>query len=433
MSTSPTISLSSFVGNNMTSDVINTTTVDFPPDPSYYGGGYDEDGYGGYVNATFGQTESESYTVINWNMIAFVVVWFIALGILTFLLVMTTCCCCCDNNNRRRRDNNKNNKNQQQQQDSSADNTGTGTASPEENAAGAFPEDDDEPIVVVGTAVEQAPTDVETAMFGSKVQQQQQEHNQEHQEQQPALVVVDTTSHQQDRGGRGRGSCCPYGSSITSVSIFTSFVALVLSIIVHSTCEFVSVDHYQYSSTYGRSPGVLAMGIWSLQYVYYCDDITGYCFGGDDTCYAYGSFYGRFAISEASPVHRIVRATSILATVVGGIMLLIFVAVFLCNNQTIKNLFGGGGGGGSTDNNDDDSGNRNNSSKTRRSRQLRKMLSRTIWIVTILQFSTLMLFVTKECKYGSGCGISLGSLSAITSTIYWCICGIALSVLPLTV
>ena len=425
------------------------------PEPLYYRDDDYEPRVDGVYNATTVETTTETYTSINVGPIIFSFLWLIAIIILTAIIILVI------RRRRRRRHRGQyhrhggggqhKSKSKDKNGDDAAGAVSRSTPPPTTSAPTAvvggegdggvtpmttatilptndnnsgnedYPEtateeednddygvSDDDDAEVDGIIVEAV--DVETAVFGNN--------NGEDKRGEPSLSSTFEFAQATRVNSNGRspgGSCCcyyPYGTSISILSIFTSFIGLILSIVVHTTCKFVDVIN---------PDTVQSLGIWSLQYSYSytVEDFNAYANG---QCNSYGinvdgSSSSTSITNNISAVLRIARGTSILSTVVGGVMFLMYMALFGCNSDNIiKNgiMFML-------------RGEYNVETKLRR---LKNILSRPIWIVAILQLSTLVLFFNEECQSYDGCGIEIGSISAITATMYWLLCGLAVSSLP---
>ena len=180
---------------------------------------------------------------------------------------------------------------------------------------------------------------------------------------------------------------------IVLLPTLAAFIAFVLSIVPHTSCNFVRVNPW---SSYDDHP-FYSMGLWRAEFIY---NSTAR-FGGEDECYSYRAYEEEVLDGdnyEMSTAIRMARASSILAILLGGMSLLVLLYAAFDHAQQIR-------------------------------WHLRK-LCLPLFMATIFQALTFNFLLTNECQEGAYCNIHDGGLAAVTATMYWFLTGCGVSFLP---
>lgn len=194
---------------------MGSPTADYEPTPRP---GDNQHGY----TAGSAQSSSTSSAEFNWRVTAFMLLWLLFMGLVLFVLLFSYC---------------KNGKKQQN------DSTPSVTAAPA--TAVALPKDNE-------SNVEGGNINVVVAEEIVDVQ----------------LRTDNSSTNDSSSGKNSRKSI------IYLIMVFSFLVALPLSIVVHTTCEYVGVD---------EDPDFLSLGLWTAVLTY--NSLTNK--GGEGVCYSY--------------------------------------------------------------------------------------------------------------------------------------------------
>mmetsp|Transcript_1046 Transcript_1046/g.2079 ORF Transcript_1046/g.2079 Transcript_1046/m.2079 type:complete len:297 (-) Transcript_1046:64-954(-) len=169
----------------------------------------------------------------------------------------------------------------------------------------------------------------------------------------------------------------------------SAMAALSLSIVTHTSCEYMDVDN-EYDSDFS------SIGLWSVALTY--DGSTGT--GGDDTCYSnvVRNVDGRdeFEDFDVNTALQIARVAGIIATTLGGIFFVSMIMSVIFSSTLAKQLF-------------------------------RPWLSVLLLLVAFCQALTLSLAASQPCDADT-CFIDLGAISACTAGLHWLVCAFAVLV-----
>ena len=169
------------------------------------------------------------------------------------------------------------------------------------------------------------------------------------------------------------------------IMAISAIVALSLSIVTHTSCEYMEVD-----TEYGS--GFLSLGLWSVALTY--DGSTGS--GGDGTCYSnvVWDVEGRDDLDfEVNAALQIARVAGIIATTFGGIFFVSMITSHAFSSTLSKQLF-------------------------------RPWLSVILLLVAFCQGLTLSLGASQPC-HNETCFIDVGAVSACTAGLHWLVCAFA--------
>lgn len=173
-----------------------------------------------------------------------------------------------------------------------------------------------------------------------------------------------------------------------SIMALSAMVALPLSIVTHTICEYVNIDN-------DNDPDFLSIGLWSVALSY--DGTTRS--GGEGRCYSnvVRDVEGRdeFDDFEVDAALQVARVAGLIATILGG---LFFLAMILSAVFSIlrKPLF-------------------------------RIWLSVLLLLVAFCQVLTLTLATSQPCDTYA-CYFDHGAVSACTACGYWLVCALAVCV-----
>jgi ABC-type Fe3+ transport system permease subunit len=164
------------------------------------------------------------------------------------------------------------------------------------------------------------------------------------------------------------------------IPILAAAIAFSLSVVPHTSCEFLSLD---------LSDGneLLSIGLWSVAY-----DTNG-DFGGQGICY---SSYrtGEFPVDTAL---RVARVSAILACIVGGIALLVLLHYILSGRTCLI-----------------------------------RRLTGPFWMAAFVQGLTLVIHLTDQCMANpSSCEPDRGFAFCITAIFFWVLSALGVSLVPL--
>lgn len=218
--------------------------------------------------------------------------------------------------------------------------------------------------------------------------------------------IVDTTNNkedvegneenenkQQNQDGQKSNSTTLTSKDAIAIPLLAALTAFFLSVWMHCSCQFFDVD---------EESSLSSIGLWTSKYLY----ISNVYVGRDDTCYSnfpgssdYDDFGDvRLSLVEIDGALVTAMIGAVIASVFGGIALVVLVC--FCLSPTFS---------------------------TSKVRQVAFLL----WIATLAQALTLVVFATKECRDSSTCDMDIGGVVSCTSIFFWVLSAFGASFVPL--